>query len=125
MPGTSPAEPSVLVIDRSAVGTKVSVSVAVLLAAVGSVIPAATATVAVLARVPVAVEAIVAVRVNVAVPLGRRSTVVLMLPLPDAGHVEPAEAVHVHVAPDNVAGNVSVTVVARAAEGPAFEATMV
>ena len=125
VPGTSPAEPSVLVIDRSAVGTKVSVSVAVLLAAVGSVMPAATATVAVLTSVPVAAAAIVAVTVNVAVPAGNRSTVVLMLPLPDAGQVEPAEAAQVHVAPDNVAGRVSVTAVVKAADGPAFEATIV
>jgi hypothetical protein len=125
VPGTSPAEPSVLVIDRSAVGFKVSVSVAVLFAAAGSVMPAATATVAVFASVPVAVEAMVAVRVNVAVPLGRRSTVVLMLPEPEAGQVEPADAVQVHVTPERLAGTVSVTVVAIAADGPAFEATMV
>jgi len=42
-----------------------------------------------------------------------------------AGHVDPAEAVHVHVAPERLAGTVSVIVVAIAAEGPAFEATMV
>jgi hypothetical protein len=125
VPGTSPAAPSVLVIERSAVGFNVSVSVAVLFAAVGSVTPAATATVTVFTSVPVAAEAMVAVRVNVAVPLGSRSTVVLMFPRPDAGHVEPAEAVHVHVTPERVAGTVSVTVVATAADGPAFEATMV
>ena len=125
MPGTSPAAPSVLVIDRSAVGFNVSVSVAVLFAAAGSVMPAATATVAVFANVPVAVEAIVAVSVNVAMPLGSRSTVVLMLPEPEAGHVDPAEAVHVHVAPERLAGTVSVTVVAMAADGPAFDATIV
>jgi hypothetical protein len=125
VPGTSVVEPSVLVIDRSAVGTRVSVSVAVLLAAVGSVIPAATAAVAVLANDPVAVAEMVAVNVNVAVPLGSRSTEVLMLPLPDAGQVEPADAVHVQVAPDNVPGKVSVMVVASAADGPAFEATIV
>jgi hypothetical protein len=125
VPGTSPAEPSVVVIDRSAVGTNVSVSVAVLFAAVGSVMPPATAAVAVLASDPVAVDEIVAVSVKVAVPPGRRSTVVLMFPLPDAGQVEPAEAVHVHVAADNVPGNVSVMVVASAADGPAFDATIV
>ena len=125
VPGTSPAAPSVLVIDRSAVGFNVSVSVAALFAAVGSVTPAATAAVAVFASVPVGVEAMVAVRVKVAVPLGSRSTVVLMLPEPDAGHVEPPEAVHVQVAPERLAGSVSVMVVATAADGPAFEATMV
>lgn len=100
-------------------------SVAELLAALGSVIPAATATVALLASDPVAVDRIVAVRVNVAVPLGSRSTVVLMLPLPDAGHVDPAVAVQVHVAPVRLAGKVSVTVVPIAADGPAFDATIV
>jgi hypothetical protein len=125
VPGTSPIAPSVLVIDRSAVGVNVSVSVAVLFATVGSVMPAATAAVAVFVSVPVAVEAIVAVNVNVAVPLGRRSTVVLMLPLPDAGQVDPADAAHVHVAPDKVPGSVSVMAVARAADGPAFDATIV
>ena len=102
-----------------------SVSVAELLAAVGSVTPAATTAVAVFASVPVAVEAIVAVRVKVVVPPGNRSTVVLMLPEPPAGQFDPAEAEHVHVAPDRLAGRVSVMVVATAAEGPAFEATMV
>ena len=125
VPGTSPVAPSVLVIERSAVGTNVSVSVAVLLAAVGSVTPAETAADAVFASDPVAVDAIVAVNVNVAVPLGSRSTVVLMLPLPEAGHVDPADAAHVQVAPDNDAGNVSVMAVAIAADGPAFEAAIV
>jgi len=125
VPGTSLVAPSVLVIDRSAVGTNVSVSVAVLLAGVGSVIPARTVAVAVFARVPVAVEAIVAVTVNVAVPTGNRSTVVEMLPDPDAGHAEPADAVHVHVAPDSTPANVSAIVVVRAADGPALDATIV
>jgi methyl coenzyme M reductase subunit C len=125
VPGPSLVAPSVLEMDRSAVGTNVSVSVTVLFAAVGSVVPAATAAVAVFAREPVAVDEIVAVSVNVAVPLGSRSTVVLMLPLPEAGQVDPAEATHVHVAPDNVPGNVSVMVVASAADGPAFDATIV
>ena len=41
-----------LVIDRSAVGTRLSTSVAVLLAPFGSVVPAAAVTVAVLLSVP-------------------------------------------------------------------------
>jgi hypothetical protein len=114
-----------LVIERSAVGTNESVSVAELLPAAGSVVPTATTTVAVLANEPVAVDAMVAVRVNVAVPLGNRSIVALMLPLPDTGHVEPAEAEHVHVAPDRDAGTVSVTVEPIAADGPALDATIV
>ena len=46
--------PSVLVIERSETRASVSVSVAVLLAAAGSVMPAGAATVAVLTRFPVA-----------------------------------------------------------------------
>ena len=100
-------------------------SVAELLTDVGSVIPAATAMLAVFASEPVAVDAMVAVRVNVAVPLGNRSTVALMLPLPDAGHVDPAVAVHVQVEPERLAGSESVTVVPIAADGPALDATIV
>jgi hypothetical protein len=48
--------PSVLEIDTSAVGVKVSVSVAELLADVGSVTPAGAETVAVLTSEPVAAE---------------------------------------------------------------------
>jgi hypothetical protein len=125
VPGTSPVAPSVFVIARSAVGVSVSESVAELFAGVGSVTPAATAAVAVFANVPVAVDAIVAVRVKVAVPLGNRSTVALMLPDPEAGHVDPAEAAQVQVAPDSVPGSVSVMVVPIAADGPALDATMV
>ncbi len=48
------ADPSVLVMARSATPAGVSVSVAVLLAAAGSVIPPGGVTVAVLTRFPVA-----------------------------------------------------------------------
>jgi hypothetical protein len=60
VPGTSVVAPSVFVIDRSACGVRVSVSVAELLPGVGSVTPAPVATVAVLASVPVADADIVA-----------------------------------------------------------------
>jgi hypothetical protein len=103
----------------------VSVSVAELLPEAGSVIPAPTETVAVFASDPVAPGATVPLTVNVAVPPTGRSTEALMLPLPDAGHAAPPLAAHVHVAPVNAAGNVSVTLDAGAADGPAFEATMV
>ena len=63
MPGISVADPSVLVMVRSADGLSVSVSVAVLLPAVGSVVPVGVEMVAVLAREPVAPAAIVAVSV--------------------------------------------------------------
>ena len=124
-PGIAEATPSVLVIDRSPVGVSVSVSVAELLPGVGSVTGAGAAMVAVLARLPVALLEIVAVSVKVAVPPGASVTLALMLPLPDAGQVEPTDAEHVHVAPDNTAGSVSVTVAAVAVDGPALEATIV
>ena len=119
------AEPSVLVIDKSPVGVRVSVSVAELLAGVGSVTDAGAAIVAVLARLPVAVVAIVAVSVNVAAPPGASLTAALMLPLPDAGHVEPALAEHVHVPPERVAESASETVAPVTLDGPALEATIV
>ena len=52
VPGTSEVAPSVLVIDRSDCGVNVSVSVAVLLAEIGSVVPGAGVTVAVLVSEP-------------------------------------------------------------------------
>ena len=119
------ATPSVLVIDRSAVGTNVSVSVAVLLPGVGSTVPPGRATVAVFDRVPVAAAEIVPVTVKVAVPLGARVTEELIEPEPEPGHDEPADAEHVHVTPVRAAGMVSVTVAAVIVEGPAFEATIV
>ena len=125
MPGTSVAELSVLVIDKSAVGVNESVSVAVLFAGVGSVTPAGGATVAVLARLPVAAAAIRPVTVNVTVAPTGRLTVVLMLPLPLAVHVPPPVPVHVQVTPLSDAGMVSATVAAVTAEGPALVAAIV
>ena len=119
------ATPSVLVIDRSAVGMSVSVSVAELLPGVGSVTPAGAATVAVLTRLPVADALIVAVTVNVAEAPTGRSTVALMLPLPLAGQVAPPVAEHVHVVPVRAAGMMSATVAAVTAEGPVLVATIV
>ena len=93
MPGTSPTAPSVLVIDRSACGVSVSVSVAVLFPGSGSVVPAGAVTVAVFASVPVAPGAMFAVSVNVAVPPGASVTVVLMLPVPlGAAQLDPGLA---------------------------------
>jgi hypothetical protein len=114
-----------LVIERSARGVNVSVSVAVLLAPVGSLLPTGAVIVAEFTNEPVAVDKTVAFTVNVAVPARPRLTVALMLPLPDAGHVEPAVAAHVHVTPVRVAGMVSATVAPVITEGPALEATMV
>src|SRR6478735_1766671 len=125
-PGTADAAESVFVIDRSPVGVSVSVSVAELLAGVGSVTEAGAATVAVFAKDPVAVAAIVPVTTNVVVPPGARVTVALRLPLPDAaGHVDPAEAAQVHVTPVTIAGTVSATVAPVAVDGPPFVATIV
>jgi len=125
VPGTLEVTPSVLVIDRSAVGTNVSVSVAVLLAGVGSVVPPGRATLAVLASVPVAVAEMMPVSANVAVPPASNETVALIAPEPDAGHDDPADAAHVHVAPVIVAGTVSVTVPPVTTDGPELEATIV
>jgi hypothetical protein len=110
---------------RSAVGTSVLVSVALLLVLVGSVTVTGTVTDAVFDNDPVLVATIDAVRVYVAVPPDSRVTVSLMLPVPENPHDEPAEAVHVHVAPVSDAGNVSVTVAPETFEGPLLVATIV
>ena len=119
------ATPSVLVIDRSAVGVSVSVSVAELLAGAESAVPPAGATVAVLTTVPVADADTVPLTVNVTDAPTGRPTEALMLPLPLDGHVPPAEPVQVHVAPVTAAGNVSVSVEPGAADGPELDATIV
>ena len=125
MPGTSVNEPSVLVIERSALGVNESVSVAVLLAPLVSLLPAGAAIVAVLTSEPVAAAETAPLTVKVAVPETSRLTLALMLPLPDAGQLEPALAAQVHVTPVKVAGKVSVTVAAVITDGPAFDATIV
>jgi hypothetical protein len=110
---------------RSAVGLRVSVSVAVLLPEAGSVTPAPTDAVAVLVSEPVAPAATVPVTTKVAVAPTGRSTEALMLPLPEAGQVAPPATEQVQVVPVNAAGNVSVTVEPGAADGPAFATTIV
>ena len=126
VPGTTDATPSVFVIERSAVGTIVSVSVAVLFPGVGSVTPAGTPTVAVFTRVPVADGDRVAASVKVAVPPARSETVDAMSPIPlTAAQLDPAEATHVHVADVIAAGRTSVTGAATTALGPAFVTTIV
>ncbi len=120
------ATPSVLVIVRLAVGLNVSVSVAELLAGVGSVTPTGGVMDAVLTRLPVAPAAMVPVTVNVAVAPTGRSTVVLMLPLPlPAAHDPPPAGTHVQVTPTSDTGTVSVTLAAVTADGPALEASIV
>src|SRR5690242_5291795 len=110
---------------RSACGFSVSVSVALLLPGVGSVVPAGAAIVAVLARLPVALALTVPASVNVAVPPTGMFTVAAMLPLPDAGPLAPPAYTAVQVAPVMVAGTVSATVAPVALLGPALLATIV
>lgn len=102
-----------------------SVSLAELLPGVGSVVPAGTVMVAVFVSEPVSVASSVAVIVKVAVPPTRSDTGVLMFPVPDAAHVEPDDAVQVHVAPVSEIGRVSATVALTTVEGPALDATTV
>ena len=61
VPGTAEVTPSVLVMDRSAWGVSVSVSLALLLTGLGSVTPAGGVTVAVLLSEPVALALMVPV----------------------------------------------------------------
>src|SRR5712671_208326 len=96
---------------RSATAVMVSVSVALLLAGVGSVTPAGAAT--------------VALTVKVAVPPLSRLTAAAMLPLPLAGQLEPAEAAQVQAPKVRLAGALSVTVAAVTALGPLLLATRV
>lgn len=125
MPGISVVAPSVFVIERSATDESVSVSLAELFALVGSVTPDGAAIEAVLVSDPLAPALIAAVSVYVAVPLTNKLTVSLMEPVPEAEQLEPADATHVHVAPERAAGSVSVTVAPVTADGPVFDATIV
>ena len=125
-PGTAVADESVLVIARSARRVMVVVSVAVLLAGVGSVTPPGAATVAVFDKVPVAVAATVADTVNVAAPPAASVTEALIAPAPDEGQLEPAPvAAQVHVTPVSDAGNVSLTLAPVTVDGPLLVATIV
>src|SRR5262245_5268518 len=125
-PGTKLVTPSLLVMDRSAAGVRVSVSVALLLPGLGSVVPAGGVTVAVLAIVPGADGLIWATAVKVAVPPGSRVTVVLMglAPLSWAT-LDPAEATAVQLTEVMAAGKMSVTGAATAVLGPLLLTMMV
>ena len=123
-PAATLVRPSVLVIDRSAVGVIDVVSVAALSAGSGSLTPDGASIRAVLTTTPV-VAATVAVTVKVAVEPTARLRTVLMLPVPEARHPAPADATQVHVAPVKAAGNVSTTGAPTTADGPALEATIV
>ena len=126
-PGVADAAPSVLRTSMSARRTMAVLSVAWLLAGVGSIEPTGIATLTVFVSVPAAVDAAsVPVTVNVAVPPVSKVTSWLMLPDPDPlAHVDPAEAVHVHVAPTMLAGTTSVTDAPAMVDGPALVTTIV
>ena len=116
-PGVMVAGP-VLTTLKSACGVKVLLSA--LLFEVGSEVPAGGVTVAELTKLPVALARIVPVAKNVSVPPLSTSTFVLILPVPDAGQLEPLLAVHVQVIPVIFAGKLSTTFAPTAALGPAL-----
>ena len=105
----------------------VVVSVALLFAGTGSVVPAGVATVAVFDRVPVAVPDSVPLTTNVADPPAPNVTVVLMLlPVPEATlQVDPIVAVQLQVTPVRVAGTVSATTALVTVAGEMLVATIV
>jgi hypothetical protein len=121
VPGMMLAGP-VFVISRSATG--VSVLLSPLFALLGSDVPTGGVTVAVLTRLPVALAITVPVAVKVIVPPLATLTVALMSPVPEAGQLEPALALQVHVTPVIVAGKLSITFAPFASLGPAFETTI-
>ena len=124
-PGTAEAALSLLVTTRSARGVRVSTSVAALFATLVSVTPSGAATVAELVNEPVAEVEIAAVTVKVTEPPTGRLTLLLIEPLPDAGHVAPPAPVHVHVIDVTPEGIVSATVAPVTVDGPALVATIV
>src|SRR5438093_828250 len=104
----------------------VSVSVALLFARLGSVIPPGGVTVAVFDRVPEALMLSVPVAVNVTVLPEMRFTIWLMFPEPlGAPQLEPAEAVHVQVIVVSAAGKGSVTIAPVTRLGPALVTAIV
>jgi hypothetical protein len=126
VPGMTSVRPFDLLMDRSPVGTRVSISEELLLSGVMSGIPAGGVIVAVFVSVPTAVEAIVPVSEYEAEPVASRETEELILPDPlAAAHVEPAVAAQVQVAPVNTTGSVSTTAMPGAFDGPAFCTVMV
>lgn len=108
----------VLTTLKSACGTRVLLSA--LLFELGSEVPAGGVTVALFTKLPVALATIVPVAKNVSVPPFKTLTVALILPVPDAGQLEPELAVQVQVTPVMVAGKLSSTFAPVAALGPAL-----
>ncbi len=76
VPGTALVRPSVLVMARSPVGTRVLVSVELLLLGSGSVQPEGGVTVAVLARLPVDAALMASTNWKLVVPLAATAPVV-------------------------------------------------
>src|SRR5262245_34913261 len=112
--------------NTSASATIVVESVALLLPATGSVVPAGAVTVAVLVSVPVAVAATVPVAVKVADDPAARFTVVAMLPVPDgAPQLAPGPALHVQLTPPRSPGKLSATVAPVTPDGPALVTVIV
>ena len=118
--------PSVLVIDTSAVGVRVSMSLAELFAELGSVTPAGAETVAVLVSEPVAVDDTATTTVYVAVAPVATVAVVEIGSVPDAEpQVAPALAAQVHVPDVAPAGRGSATGAFTVVDGPALPTTTV
>src|SRR5947199_179102 len=117
-PGTCDVLPSSFVTTRLELSVIVSVSVAELLVVGLSLTPAGAVTVAVFTSDPVADDFTVPPTVNVAVPPETRLTETEMLPVPEAGHEEPAEATQLQLTAVKSAGNVSATDAPVTSEGP-------
>src|SRR6266536_1377736 len=114
---------------RSATGTAVSVSVALLLAVLGSVVPEGTVTVAVLTRSPVAEERAVPVTVKTSelpAPAAMLIVALRLLPEPLAPLVKEAEPVveEVQVTPVRVLGMVSAMLAPTTLLGPLLVTVM-
>src|SRR5262245_19495942 len=121
---------SILVIARSDTSSGVSVSVALLLLGLVSVVPAGTSTVAVLTRSPVAEDRAVPVTVTtteVPDPGAMLTVAARLLPKPLAPLLTEALplVVEVQITLVRVAGMVSATVAPTASLGPLFVTVMV
>src|SRR5205823_13386191 len=118
--------PSVNVTFRSALKVIFSVSVAVLFAVFGSLIPAGAVTCAVFDSVPVAAELSLPLALQMILLAEGIVTISLMLPLPLAVKpVAPPAWVAVNVRPVSAAGKLSDTDAPFAAAGPTLVTTMV
>ena len=120
VPGTALTAPSVLVIDRSATGCNVSMSVAELLPGAGSVTPPGGATEAVLTRVPVDALEMSTVTWYVAWPPGTSEIESTIEPPPEGVHDDPAVALHVQLIAVAPAGRASETAAPVTDDGPAL-----